>query len=210
MDVHSVKLGTSKTCGCARPTIPRITAGDVFNRLTAVRKVASTKARKVQWEFVCSCGTVKTMVASRIAAGDIKSCGYLVVEAGKRNLGRCIDITGERFGMLTASAYVEPSTRGARWRFAWDCGSSVVSTAKDIRYGGRTDCGCRAKPHNVVRTDIKRRTPTVAPEGDVFAGLSVEQLAHLAETLGVDSDAASMVTFARAIAARHAAGAGGL
>jgi len=202
---QNVQRHAVKSCGCLlRSKSAPIEAGDVFSRLTAIRKVANSKDCKVQWEFACSCGTVKPLVAFKVATGKLKSCGCL---SGEHSSGGYLDITGERYGMLIATAYVERGTRGARWRFTCDCGSSVVSTAKDIRYGGRTDCGCQAKLHSVVRTDLKRRIPTAAPQGDVFAGFSVEQLARLAETLGIDGDAGAMVTFARAIAARHASAA---
>ncbi|WP_053064108.1 hypothetical protein [Caballeronia mineralivorans] len=174
--------------------------GKVFGRLTAIRKVEDSKNGKTRWEFVCSCGTFKPLLATQVTTGKVKSCGCLRGQS-------YFDITGERYGMLTATAYVERGTRGARWRFTCDCGSSIVATAKDIRYGGRTDCGCQAERGSVVRTDLRRRVPPAAPQGDVFAGLSVEQLARLANTLGIDGDAGAMVTFARAIAARHASAA---
>ena len=171
--------------------------GKVFGRLTAIRKVEDSKCGKTHWEFACACGTVKPLLATLVTTSKVKSCGCL-------RGASYFDITGERYGMLTATAYVERGTRGARWQFSCDCGSSIVATAKDIRYGGRTDCGCQAERGSVVRTDLKRRMPTATPQGDVFAGFSAEQLVRLADALGIYGDAASMVTFARAIAARHA------
>jgi hypothetical protein len=199
IDRQNVQRGAVKSCGCSRRESAPIEAGNVFSHLTAIRKAENSKNGKTQWEFACSCGTVKSLEAAKVTTGRLNSCGCLRGQS-------YFDITGERYGMLTATAYVERGTRGARWRFTCDCGSSIVATAKDIRYGGRTDCGCQAEQGSVVRADLKRRMPTAAPQGDVFAGFSAEQLARLADALGIYGDAASMVTFARAIAARHAAG----
>lgn len=54
-----------------------------------------------------------------------------------------LDITGQKFGMLTALKFVgcEPFG-GALWKWRCDCGRTKVIPGYDVRRGHTTSCGC--------------------------------------------------------------------
>ena len=54
-----------------------------------------------------------------------------------------IDITGQRFGRLTAIEQVGVSAdRKALWRFRCDCGGEKITSGKYARTGKAQSCGC--------------------------------------------------------------------
>lgn len=61
-----------------------------------------------------------------------------------------IDLTGQRFGRLTAMVLSGPSAAyGRRWSCQCDCGNTTVVTAASLRRGNTKSCGClrhAAKP----------------------------------------------------------------
>lgn len=69
---------------------------------------------------------------------------------------RPIDITGVRFGRLTAIARLPESnkTNHPLWQCRCDCGADIKATAGHLRSGNRTSCGCRRRTHNMCKTPI--------------------------------------------------------
>lgn len=61
-------------------------------------------------------------------------------------MGRWIDLTGQRFGKLTAYSYshVELSTgrKMAAWLCVCDCGNKKIIQAHHLRGGKSRSCGC--------------------------------------------------------------------
>jgi hypothetical protein len=56
---------------------------------------------------------------------------------------KLIDITGQRFGRLTAIERAENSRAGrTRYRFKCDCGNEIVATANSVRTSNTKSCGC--------------------------------------------------------------------
>ena len=54
-----------------------------------------------------------------------------------------LDMTGKRYGRLTAVEYVGNSREGkAEWRCVCDCGKTIVAIGKNIRNGNTKSCGC--------------------------------------------------------------------
>jgi hypothetical protein len=54
-----------------------------------------------------------------------------------------IDLTGQRFGRLTAVSRVPHVRKTAtRWNCVCDCGKRVIVRRADLRYGGTRSCGC--------------------------------------------------------------------
>lgn len=58
---------------------------------------------------------------------------------------RMKDVTGQRFGRLTAVAYFGVKGRTAKhaWRCECDCGRDVVVVGESLRSGNTTSCGCK-------------------------------------------------------------------
>lgn len=54
------------------------------------------------------------------------------------------DITGQKFGKLTAIEYAGFNKQGkALWKCRCDCGGECVTTGVNLRSGKRTSCGCK-------------------------------------------------------------------
>lgn len=91
------------------------------------------------WLCRCDCGVEKQIRSSALKSGFTSSCGCLQRESRSR----FTDLTGKRFGRLTAIRRIEKKTSsGYKWECMCDCGrSSAVSVAALL--GGRTlSCGC--------------------------------------------------------------------
>lgn len=63
------------------------------------------------------------------------------------------DLTGQRFGMLTALEPLEERNQGCViWHCRCDCGNIVLRKSSQLRAGVRTNCGC--KPTQIIRKDL--------------------------------------------------------
>ena len=51
--------------------------GTVYARLTAVKRVGTSKSKKPIWLFQCECGDQKKIVAEAVRSGLVQSCGCL-------------------------------------------------------------------------------------------------------------------------------------
>ena len=58
---------------------------------------------------------------------------------------KLIDMTGQRFGMLTVieQVYDRRRTPHTRWLCQCDCGSRVIVAGGNLRSGNTTSCGCK-------------------------------------------------------------------
>ena len=80
----------------------------------------------------------------------------------KKGSNRQQDLTGKRFGMLTAICILEQGTGdGPTWLFLCDCGKTVASLKRRIGEGRKTNCGCTRKPR---ATPPKKAPPEVGSE----------------------------------------------
>ncbi len=129
--------GRTKSCGCAR--IQDLT-GQQFGKLTVLRKTASRRSGFVVWECICQCGNTTAVTTNNLTGGTVRSCGC----------SRHKDLSGMRFGMLTA---VQPTDQRKRGHIIWqcfcDCGNSTLVTSSDLLSGSRTSCGCTEKKQDV-------------------------------------------------------------
>jgi hypothetical protein len=57
---------------------------------------------------------------------------------------KAIDLTGQRFSMLTAIG-LSPMPGKRQWLCRCDCGGEKVATTSNLRAGDVTNCGCRTK-----------------------------------------------------------------
>lgn len=85
-------------------------------------------------------------------------------------MGRLIDISGKRFGRLTALRRVgisSPVDRQALWECRCDCGAIRRVRSKCLRSGNTQSCGC-------FKADMVRaRTRKIIPVGTRYANLTV-------------------------------------
>lgn len=73
--------------------------------------------------------------------------------------GKRIDLTGQRFGMLTARACVGRRDHKALWQCKCDCGNMTYVVSSVLRAGKTRSCGCLARNNGAGnRTHGKSRT----------------------------------------------------
>lgn len=120
--------------------------GHRFGRLVAIRYVDDSRNHAI-WK--CDCGNEKRVYIYSVLNGDTRSCGCLNTElTAKRNIGtqHHIDITGKRFGRLTAiQRNGITSNRITIWTCKCDCGGSKDISARSLRSGLTRSCGCLQK-----------------------------------------------------------------
>ena len=113
--------------------------GRVFGHLTVKKRLPNRKGRS-WWLCSCDCGGEKAVTAHDLKAGKVKSCGCLI-HSPKRSI---IDISGQRFGRLTA---LHPTERRDRhgsvyWACRCDCGNEREVSEDSLRSGNCKSCGC--------------------------------------------------------------------
>jgi hypothetical protein len=119
-------------------------AGQKFGRLTAVRRVTSNLGRKAVWEFLCECGGVAVLEATRVVTGRTESCGCLRLERLRAAISP--EMIGKRFGRLVVVSEAGRCRDGAiSWDCLCDCGNQFVASGKKLRDGRIASCGCRKR-----------------------------------------------------------------
>lgn len=70
-------------------------------------------------------------------------------------MGKIIDLTGQRFGRLTAIEYVGKNENNlAMWKCKCDCGNEIIANGKTLRNGGRRSCGCLLAKHGLSHDKV--------------------------------------------------------
>ena len=82
------------------------------------------------------------------------------------------DISGQRFGRLLA---VKPTGKlgasGTIWEFRCDCGNTCFATVNDVKWSGKTSCGCLQR-ETKVRQALKMQEKTIRVEGTSVGNIS--------------------------------------
>ena len=114
--------------------------------LTALYPTDKRQKGSVMWVCRCDCGKETVLPAYKILHGLTYSCGCA------RSEQRAADLTGQRFGKLTA-LYRTDKKRGSSylWHCACDCGNTVDVVVSALRSGNTKSCGC-------LRTDTMLAT----------------------------------------------------
>lgn len=121
-----------------KPLSEQDITGQRFEKLVAIH-VDTTKEKPRCWICQCDCGKRTSVPIYSLIKGETKSCGCL----RNRPAVNALDLTGQRFGMLTAVERL-PHYRGnvVYYRCICDCGKTdvFVSTA-NLRNGHTVSCG---------------------------------------------------------------------
>ena len=145
-DVPSTRLLGKKTqsCGCIKRELQekQNIAGKRFGRLVAVEFRYYNDNHDDCWLFRCDGGNEKIMPAANVKWCRVRSCGCLQAEHIEHL--RKMDITGKRFGRLTA---IRPTanhdTSGSIiWECKCECGATVHYSVNRLTRGSTLSCGC--------------------------------------------------------------------
>lgn len=103
-----------------------------------------------RWLCQCECGGTTLAQSGNLRHGKTKSCGCLQRKQASERMRKqnynAIDISGQKFGRLTAIRPVERrSNYGVIWLCACDCGEKTTVPTKMLRSGNTRSCGCIKK-----------------------------------------------------------------
>ncbi len=74
--------------------------------------------------------------------------------------GQIKDVSGQRFGRLTAVSPAERSANGrVRWLCVCDCGTEVVVQSNNLQSGNTRSCGCVGREKAAARFAVIGRLP---------------------------------------------------
>jgi len=120
-----------------------VTLGEQFGRLT-VTSDEGVVAGKTSAKCLCSCGNTVTVPLTRLRSGRTTSCGCYQKECASTLHRKTLDV-GSRFGRLVVVKDLGGVFGTTRAECICDCGHKVVVTAKHLRSGVTTSCGCYGK-----------------------------------------------------------------
>ena len=128
-----------------------------FGRLTVIGRAKSNSHGNPRRECRCDCGNIKSIDASSLRKGETQSCGCLRRKLLKER--RAKDITGQRFGQLTALYPTgESHNSNAIWKCRCDCGREIEISIKNL---SRTPSCSECRQHgNSRHGDAKRGNET--------------------------------------------------
>ena len=142
--------GHVRSCGCLRrettsargKMVAKDMTGQIFDRLTVLRRADSNIRRSAAWVCLCECGQEKNVASTDLREGQVRSCGCLRVD----------DLTGQVFGRLTVSERDRAGSAPGkvRWFCICECGNRVSVAGGELRVGGTKSCGCLKREHLVV------------------------------------------------------------
>ena len=132
-----------KVCRVKENKKLQIKPGVRVGKLTVTEATPERKNGYTVWHCVCDCGGSIRLDTRTLQRGTVRDCGCeTVVKPGQR------DITGQRFGKLTA--LYPTGGRGKNGSLIWhcvcDCGGNVDVPLNQLSCGYRKSCGCLNKP----------------------------------------------------------------
>ena len=128
-----LRSGYTTSCGCMQ-TLDL--TGQRFGQLIAVRPTSERRRGYIVWECKCDCGNTAFVSAINLRRGNATSCGCTKY----RKRGK--DLTGQRFGWLTAIREIDERKKGhIMWECKCDCGNTKVVRASTLLRGATISCG---------------------------------------------------------------------
>lgn len=128
-------LKSIKTCGECKKDL----TGQRFGRLVALEKGKKDKASHQYWICKCDCGNIVEINSDNLRRGLTQSCGCLHAETMHEL--KFQDITGQKFGKLTALEYIVKNQK-AYWKCLCECGNICMVSRSNLKNGHTQSCGC--------------------------------------------------------------------
>ena len=124
--------------------------GQKFERLTVLYELPIRKNGSIVWHCKCDCGNECDVISASLRSHRTKSCGCLKQESDRKTKNNWIDLTGQKFGHLTAIKKVESDKYGhTRWECECDCPAHthLIVYGDNLRRGHTQSCGCERRSH---------------------------------------------------------------
>ena len=111
--------------------------GMQFGKLTAIKRVGTTKRSRAMWLCECECGSEKVAPLSDLRSGKIKTCGN-----SECKLPQYTNLENNKFGtlMVVCSAGTDKD-RQKLWKCRCDCGRELIVSGHKLLSGHTTTCG---------------------------------------------------------------------
>lgn len=114
------------------------TVGQRFGLLTVLSEFKNEKGYDL-CECRCDCGAIKAVHKGNLLSGKTKSCGCME----EKNRRKFRDLTGQRFGRLTAVSPTAARKDGnVVWACRCDCGNTALVSGRSLIRGFTKSCGC--------------------------------------------------------------------
>ena len=125
-----------------RSNLPKISVGYRSGHLVVESATEQRKSGYMVWLCRCDCGNTVLLDTRCLQRGTVTDCGCIT-----KTLPGQRDITGMRFGKLTAVEPVHKRQRGETlWHCRCDCGGEVDASLHQLISGYRKSCGCLSHP----------------------------------------------------------------
>lgn len=120
--------------------------GKKFGRLT-VLSIDKVVNRRKYYLCQCECGNTKSIRSDSLTSGKTQSCGCLNKEINRGQTHNRKDITGKKFGRLTALYRTEKSDNyyTSYWMCQCECGNTVEVRLNQLTTGKTQSCGCLSR-----------------------------------------------------------------
>lgn len=116
--------------------------GQRFGKLVVAENAGKSPSGGTLWKCVCDCGNTIVALSGNLRNGHRRSCGCI----------RELDLSGEKFGMLTAVKKVgKINGVGVIWECVCECGNMTTAKASVLIRGKKRSCGCLSKITNMHR-----------------------------------------------------------
>ena len=111
-----------------------------FGKLTVIdvaEKREELRSRCLRYKCKCDCGNEIEVDGNALRTGHTQSCGCL----RKENI-YFKNLTGQRFGKLTALYIIDSANNRKVWHCVCDCGNECNVDSKSLISGHTKSCGC--------------------------------------------------------------------
>ena len=147
---NTLIVEAKKSCGHKYNLI-----GKKFGRLTVLTQdKKQSRQKNTKWICICDCGKFTSVSTTNLLNGRTVSCGCYRDERVRET--NCKDITGQRFGKLTAlydTGVTSKHKQGHIWHFRCDCGNEKDIPLSRVLSGQTNSCGCYLKSKGEYRIE---------------------------------------------------------
>lgn len=148
VDAGSLISGKTKSCGCLEKESRynrkhyKDLSNIIFGYVVPIKMLYIDNGGHAIWMCKCDCGNIIKTSSNNLLSGKTTSCGCRHYESN------AIDLTGKKFGKLTAKYYIRGNGKTKRkWFCECECGNSTIVCTWDLIRENTLSCGCMKQSH---------------------------------------------------------------